>query len=214
MDINQMNAPETAEEEIKVPFEWPQAYYLPTEGEERKVALERANAENLEPEKSEIRKLLWERRYGEVEGIDRFLTGWMNLSYYANVVRSNFMARFHKKDMVLTQKMLCYDVVKSHGKLGEEVLFMELYHLVDFYIDICLRDKKYGGVVLGLGTLKKEKLIEKIANDIYRVCYCVPPALDIMDEHQLLVRAATQCFYHRFPKEKEKFEQLVKSELS
>lgn len=208
MDFNQMNEePEVVAAEEK--FEWPQAYYLPTDGEERKAALNKAMAMGLEPEKNEIRKEIWERRYGDQKGVDRFLTGWMNMSYYANVVRSNFVAKFHKNDMIQTQKYLCYDLVKKYGKLGEEVLFMELYHLVDFYIDICLRDKKYGGVILGLGTLKEEKLIEKIAGDVYRVSYGVPSGLGLMEEHKLLGKAAVQCYYHRFPKAKDKMEQLI-----
>lgn len=210
MDINQMNAIEEEVAEVaEEKFDWPQAYYLPTEGDERKKALDKAVSKGLEPEKNQIRKEIWERRYGEQEGVDRFLTGWLNLSYYANVVRNNLMAKFHKNDMAQTQKYLCYDIVKKYGKDGEEVLFMELYHLVDFYIDICLRDKKYGGIILGLGTMKEERLIEKIANDIYRVSYCVPSALGIMDEHELLAKAAVQCYFNRFPGAKDSLNKLL-----
>jgi len=209
MDINQMNEIEEVAEAVEEKFEWPQAYYLPTDGEERKQALDKAIAKGLEPEKNQIRKEIWERRYGEQEGVDRFLTGWLNLSYYANIVRNNFMAKFHKNEMEQTQKYLCYDIVKKYGKAGEEVLFMELYHMADFYIDICLRDKKYGGVILGLGTMKEEKLVEKIASDIYRVSYCVPPVLGIMDEHDLLAKAAVQCYYNRFPRAKESLDKLL-----
>lgn len=212
MDINQMRSPETENEAEAVKFNWPEAFYMPTDGDERKKALERAIAEGLEPEENEIRKLVLERRYDEQPGVDQFLAAWLNLMYYANVVKSGFMAKFHKKDMQKTQEKLCFDLVQKYGKKGEEILFMELYHLVDFYIDICQRDKKYNGIILGLGTMKKEKLIEKIALDIYRVSYSVPGVLDKMDEYQLLIKAGTQCYYNRFPNQKENLDKLLKKQ--
>lgn len=209
MDINQMKKQETEQQEETIEFNWPEAFYLPTDGEERKKALERAIAEGLESEENEIRKEVLERRYGGQPGVDQFLAAWMNLMYYANVVRSGFMAKFHRKEMLKTQEMLCFDLVKKYGKKGEEVLFMELYHLIDFYIDICQRDKKYNGLILGLGTIKKEKMIEKIANDVYRVSYCISPVLDRMAEYDLLINAGTQCYYNRFPNQKENLERLI-----
>lgn len=211
MDINQMKNPETENAAEAVDFKWPEAFYLPTEGEERKKALEIAIAKGLDSEENEIRKEILERRYELEEGVDQFLAGWLNLMYYANVVRSGFMAKFHKKDMQKTQEKLCFDIVEKYGKKGEEILFMELYHLVDFYIDICERDKKYNGILLGLGTIKKEKLIEKIATDIYRVSYSVPNVLERNDAYDLLIKAGTQCYYNRFPNQRENLDNLLKN---
>ena len=194
---------EQQEEVIK--FEWPKDYYLPTDGEVRKIALDRAIAENLEPNKDKIRSEIWERRYNDPAGVDRFLAGYMNLSYYANVVKSGLMAKFHKKDMVQTQQFLCYDIPDKYGADGEEILYLELYHLIDYYIDICLKDKKYGGLIMGIGTMKKENLINKIAGDLYKVSYCLPPGFEIAPTHKLFQKAAKQCFYNRFPNSRSSF---------
>jgi len=197
MDINKMNIV-TAEEEETIKFEWPQAYYLPTDGKLRKVALDRAIVEGLEPENDKIRMEIWERRYGK-PGVDEFLAGYMSLSYYATAVKGSFMARFHKKDMKETQEKLCYDIPGKYGKAGEDMLYLELYHMVDYYIEICLKDKKYGGLVMGIGSMKRENLINKIASDICRVCYGIPSGFEVLPTHKLLQKAGVQCFYDHFP---------------
>ena len=208
MDINSINeVPE--EQEIVQKFEWPEAYYLPTDGEKRIKALERAIKEGLEPEKNKIRKEICDRRYNGPVGVDRFLSGYMNLGYYATVVKSKFTMKFHKKDIKKTQEYLCYDIPDKYGQEGADMLFLELYHMIDYYIDICLRDKKYGGLILGLGTMKRENLVIKIANDLYRTCYGLPVGIEISDSHKLLVKAARQCFRNRFPEEKEVFDKIT-----
>ena len=206
MDINKMQDFEEKKEEV-IKFEWPQAYYLPTNGEVRKLALDRAIAENLEPNKDKIRSEIWERRYNDPAGVDRFLAGYMNFSYYANVVKNGLMAKFHKKEMAQTQSFLCYDIPEKYGADGEEILYLELYHLIDYYIDICLKDKKYGGLIMGIGTMKKENLINKIASDLYKTSYCLPPGYEIAPAHELFQKAAKQCFYNRFPSNKELFDE-------
>ena len=205
MDINKMQDFAEKPEEI-IKFEWPQAYYLPTDGEVRKIALDRAIAEKLEPERDEVRAKIWERRYNDPAGIDRFLGGYMNLNYYANVVKNGMMAKFHKKDMKQTQEYLCYDIPEKYGAIGEEILYLELYHMMDYYIDICLNDKKYGGLLMGLGTMKKENLVNKIATDLFKTSYCLPAAFEIGSAHKLFQKAARQSFYNRFPNDKFRFD--------
>ena len=189
---------EEKEEEI-VKFEWPQAYYLPTDGEIRKRALDKAVAKGLEPKRNKIRQELWERRYNTPTGVDNFLAGYMNLSYYASVVKSNLMAKFHKKDIKKTQELLCYDIIDKYGADGEDMLYLELYHMLDYYIDICLRDKKYGGIIMGIGTLKKASLINKISNDLFKTSYGLSPEFEIAPAHKLFQKAAKQCFFNRYP---------------
>lgn len=198
-------------EDIK--FEWPQAYYLPTEGKTRKIALDRAIAEELEPEKNKIRKEIWERRYNDPAGVDRFLAGYMNFNYYAAVVKNSWTVKFHKKDIKRTQEYLCYDIPDKYGAEGEAVLYLELYHMLDYYIDICLRDKKYSGLLMGLGTMKKEKLINKIADDLFKTSCCLPDGLELLPAHELFKKAAKQCFYNRFPNNKSCFGGKIKSEV-
>lgn len=208
MDINKMQELEEEQEE-DIKFEWPQAYYLPTDGAVRKTALDRAIAEGLEPNKDQIRSEIWERRYNDPAGVDRFLAGYMNLSYYVNVVKSSIMAKFHKKDIVQTQKFLCYDIPEKYGVNGEEILYLELYHLIDYYIDICFKDKKYSGLLMGLGTMKKESLINKIANDLFKVSFSLPAGLELAPAHVLFQKAATQCFYNRFPNNRKYFDAKI-----
>ena len=204
MDIKKIQEFEETPEEI-IAFEWPQAFYLPTDGALRKIALDRAVLEKLEPEKDKIRAEIWERRYNDPAGVDRFLAGYMNLNYYANVVKGSLWARTHKKEMKQTQAYLCYDIPEKYGELGEEMLYLELYHMLDYYIDICLKDKKYGGILMGFGTMKKENLVNKIASDLYKTSHCLPESLEVSPTHELFQKAAKQCFYNRFPNYKEYF---------
>ena len=208
MDINKMQDFDEKQEEV-IKFEWPQAYYLPTDGGLRKIALDRAIAENLEPSKDKIRQEIWERRYNDPAGVDRFLSGYMNFNYYANVVKSNIMAKFHKKEMKKTQEYLCYDIPDKYGADGEEILYLEIYHLIDYYIDICLKDKKYSGLLMGLGTMKKENLVNKIATDLCKVSYGLPSEFEVAPAHKLFQKAARQCFYNRFPESKDAFDRRL-----
>jgi len=204
MDIKKMQDFTEQPEEI-IKFEWPQAYYLPTDAKTRKAALDRAIAEKLEPSKDQIRAEIWERRYNDPAGVDRFLAGYMNLSYYANVVKNGWMARTHKRDMKKTKAYLCYDIPGKYGADGEEILYLEFYHMLDYYIDICLKDKKYGGLLMGMGTMKKENLISKIAKDLYKTSYELPDGFEAPSAHKLFQKAAKQSFYNRFPSYKDYF---------
>lgn len=200
---------EQPEEVIK--FEWPQAYYLPTDANVRKAALDRALAEELEPERDEVRREMWDRRYNRPAGVDNFLAGYMDLHYFATTVKSNFMVKFHAREMKKAQSLLCYDIPEKYGKEGEEMLYLELYHMVDYYIDICLRDKKYSGLLLGFGTMKKEALINKIGDDLYKACFGIAEGFKMKPAHELLKKAAKQCFASRFPWQKDLLESKIKS---
>ena len=202
MDLKKMQDFEEQKEEV-IQFEWPQAYYLPTDANVRKAALNRALAEKLEPENDAIRQEIWDRRYNRPAGVDNFLAGYMNLHYFASTVKSSFWAKFHNREMKKTQDLLCYDIPEKYGEAGQEILYLDLYHMVDYYIDICLRDKKYSGLLMGLGTMKKEDLISKIALDLHKTCFTICDGFTLAPAHKLLQKAAQQCFANRFPWKKD-----------
>ena len=199
-------------EEVDETWEWPDAFYASTDGAARKKALDRAIDKGLEPEENEIRMKIWQKRYGSRAGVDEMLAGWINLLYFANIVKTDRKMKWHKKEMKQSLEALCFDILKEYGEPAEEILYLEFYHLVDFYLDICKNDKKYGSVLLGLGSMSQEKVAYKMAKEVYSVCYKVPPMIGTLKEYDLLRRAASDSFAMKMPTYENLLTHLIETE--
>ena len=198
--IKEKQIKQNIEPEIEeVNWEWPDAYYAVTDSMKRKKELEKAIKKGLEPTENEIRMKMWNQRYGVKQGVDQMLAAWINLLYFANVVKTDRKARWHKREIKEIFSALQFDLVKEYGDAAKELLYLEIYHMVDFYIEICKNDKKYNSMIMGLGTISKEKATEKMAKEIYAVCYEVPPMISSVPEYDLVRRAAVDCFSIKMP---------------
>lgn len=199
-------------EEPDETWEWPDSYYASTDGMKRKKALDKAIAMGLEPAENEIRMKIWKKRYGSRDGVDEMLAGWINLLYFANVVKTDRKMKWHKKEMKQTLDGLCFDILKEYGEAAEEILYLEFFHLVDFYLDICKNDKKYGSVLLGLGSMSPEKVAYKMAKEVYMVCYKVPPMIGTVKEFALFRKASLDSFAMKMPSYENLLTHLIETE--
>ncbi len=207
----QMKAQAEEKKEVRE-IKWPDDYYSTTDADKRKELLEYAIGQELEPEKNKIRMELWEKRYGVKAGVDQFLAAWINLIYYSNMVKGKRIARWHKKEIDKLIGSMCFDIVERDGEAAEELLYLEFYHMLDFYMDICQTDKKYTGIILGLGTMSQDRVVQKIATEFFRVAYCVPDMIKSMKEYEIVRRAVVDCFAAKFPNSAGAIEELVRNE--
>lgn len=188
--------------------DWPDAYYRTRDAYERKRLLEMSADRGLDPEGDKIRAALWEIRYRKMEGKadsknkglqDTYLKAWMTFNYAAERMGSGFVRRSLQKELKKELENMGPDVVNEYGELGEKVLYDELYHMVNLYIQLCADDRAYGSVFLGLGKMKKESFVGKIADEIYSAAYRVPVGMGLEEESRLLTKAATEAFYDAYP---------------
>ncbi len=181
---------------------WLEGYNLSTEAEEKRQYLEQGLAEERSPENL-LRQKLWEKRYldksGHVTGADQFMAQWMELSYQKDQLNS-FFGRGRVEKRV---RKVYEDLMFAEGTTEAlcHVLYLEYVNLVSLYIMLCQKDKNYKSLLLGIGTMKEENLIAKIARDVYGSACVVPKMCGLEEEFSLLSRAAKDGFLLAFPRE-------------
>ncbi|MGI6011371.1 MAG: DUF6553 family protein [Ruminococcus sp.] len=215
MDFTKLKAQQKAQEEEKKKekeekeLKWPDDYYAVTDAKKRKEVLLRAIEEGIELEENKIRLAMWERRYGKKDGVDELLAAWINLIYFANVVKKDRISRWHKKEKNQILQSLCIDILQDGGETARELLYLEIYHMLDFYMDICKTDKKYSGLILGLGSMSKESVMNKIATEFYRVCYQVPSEFSQLEVYDILRKSALDSYSAKFPSYANTFRYMI-----
>lgn len=218
MDFTKLKAQQKAQEEEKKKekeekeLKWPDDYYAVTDAKKRREVLLRALDAGIEPEENKIRLNMWERRYGRKEGVDELLAAWINLIYFANVVKKDRVSRWHRKEKDQIIQSLCVDILEESGESARELLYLEIYHMLDFYMDICKTDKKYSGLILGLGSMSKESVTHKIATEFYRVCYQVPSVFSQLEAYDILRKSAFDSFTAKFPNYAHTYRYMVEHE--
>ena len=60
-----------------------------------------------------------------------------------------------KRDLAQVRADLCLDWGEEPGSLKEQLLYDELFHMGNCYIDLCLSDKSYSSVLMGMGQMKE-----------------------------------------------------------
>lgn len=181
---------------------WLEGYNLSTEAEEKRSYLEQGLAEERSPENL-LRQKLWEKRYvdkgGRITGADQFMAQWMELGYQKEHLNSFFgRGRAEKKVRKVHENLMFAEGVTEELR---HVLYLEYVNLVSLYIMLCQRDKNYKSLILGIGTMKEENLIAKIARDVYGCACAVPKMCHMEEEFALLSRAAKDSFLLAFPRE-------------
>lgn len=195
---------------------WPYEYYHTRDGRERKELLEISIARGLDPEGDRIRLLLWEKRYQEMSGKgrnnglqDTYLKTWMDFSFAVDKINSRFLRNSQLKEIRKDLAVMGPEVVAEYGESGEKVLYAELYHMANLYMELCSEDNSYASVLFGLGKMKKESFVNKIAKEVYAVGYAVPRGLDLVEECRLLTKAVTEAFYDQFPNFEDALDSLI-----
>ena len=193
---------------------WVNEYMKEMDRGRRKEILDQAiEEEGLSPE-NELRKKLWEARYGKQADseVDYFIRGWMTMAYLGNNTRGLFAARKIAREKTVIRTDWKMDLAEQYGSTGEAVLYEEFYNMSRLYIDLCRHDRNYGSYLLGLGTLKDDALSAKIAKDICRTAFVTAGEIGKDGEFDAFSRAAADAFADVFPKEKHLLQEYLRRE--
>lgn len=196
---------------------WVEEYYRETDREKRKEILDRGIAEEGMTRENEIRLKFWEGRYEtrarDKAQVDRFIRGWMGMSYMHTASRSVLGRKKLEKEKARVLEDWNVPLAESYGEEGQEALYQELCNMTRLYLQLCQEDKSYSSLILGLGTMKKESLINKIALDVFTLAYTVPRFTGTEQVFALFTRAATDVFRETFPKNRDLLDKRITGEL-
>lgn len=184
-------------------LEWPESFYGVTDKEARRRALEARMDQGEELEDNRLRMELWERRYArrgkDPQGVDYFIRAWLSLKYIYNNRKSFFYGRRMAKDMLQASRELCLDWADEPGSRKEQLIYDEMYHLGKSYIELCLSDKSYSSLIMGMGQMKESSLHNKIGQEIRELAYELPKTAGLEKEFRVLTQAVTDCYNEKFP---------------
>lgn len=186
---------------------WVEQYMRETERARRKAILDEAlQEEGMSPE-NELRQKLFEARYSRSENpeVDYFIRGWMQMFYLGGAAHGLFAKRRIEKDAAAVLHDWRFDLAEQYGEIGRTVLYEELYNMAALYISLCRNDRNYSAILLGLGRMKDENLVGKIAHDVYTTAVETPRAINKAEEFKLFTEAAVAAFCDLYPEKKEAF---------
>lgn len=205
-------------EEQKI--DYVEKYYREYVPEKRRKLLEQM-LEDDNSEANQIRRELFEKRYGERflrngrDAADGFVKLWMNMKFSAENVTGWFGVRGMKKEIVKQLDELGISQFMTRGEEVRELLYREYYHLTALYINISMKDKNYTSAFMGMMPIKEENVCRKIAADVWKVAYDVPRRVAMKAEFEMLAQAATEAFGNILPDSREYLEELIdRSKLS
>lgn len=191
---------------------WKNDYYRETNRANRKRILDLAVMTEGPTKEVELCQKLYDARYGnsrENKEVDYFIRGLMTLEYMkiSKGIWNYKKKRDRERESVL--KDFQWNLVKSYGETGEQIIYKEYCNLIKLYLELCERDRTYSSLIFGLGKIKRESFKKKVAEDIYRIAYIVPKKLNLEKELFLFSKAAAETFYRLYPGEADSFYQRI-----
>lgn len=187
-------------QEERNPYDWPKNYYMEADAGKRLLLLEERVSQGDEGEDNLLRMEIWNRRYESVRRRnsgqkykDKYLAGLFRLLMLAEESSRSF-----GKKKVMHETV---DVLEQLGISQEEhftrvLLLEELKHLFLVYAAACMSDRQYSTVMFGLGRMSREKIEQKLADDIYRIIYRLPENMNLQKEFDLLTQAGEMALHH------------------
>ena len=183
---------------------WPQEYYSTTDRDERKKLLQERLESGTADEKDQIRMKFWELRYKTRAkmpvGVDYFIRSWMNLCFVARKPGNKFQLKQQTEAIKEAKQDMGFELAAEYGESGEEGLYQELCHGVHLYMQICQEDGRYSTQLMGIMRLKKDHLVEKMGNELWKVSTLVPQTFKMEQEFALLKKACEDVFWKEYPK--------------
>lgn len=167
--------------------DWPESFYRERSPLVRNAMLEEADRQGLTPEDNALRRRIFDRRYPvireeEEEPADLFLRLMMELKVQAQNSSGLFGERFARRSALkLLQKTRIAELAEEGGRM-RELLRQELCHLGVLYVTICGEDGNYRSLILGLGKMTDERLLEKIRGDLTEIAVTAPAKLKLEEE--------------------------------
>lgn len=178
-----------------------ESYFNTTEIEQRKklmaqMDLDKDNIENYELIRK-IYELRYNKRHGSKDKVqDYFIRGWVLLGG----IRASSAAlknRQCQKAIKEVQECLGLDKYDAYSDLEKNILQKEYVNMTELYIDLALRDKSYGSTLFGIMRLSNEKIIEKLALEIYTLGFSIPKKTGHENAMKPLTMAMCQGFKNK-----------------
>lgn len=183
---------------------WVERFYYETEQEDREELLEQGLKEDGMTKENEFRQKLWEYRYvplkREKGPVDHFIRAFLTIDTLGRTKPGFFNNRAIKKDIASLRTILAMDLAEEYGELGKTLHYEEMKHLARTYITICLDDKNFSTMILGVGKLSKDTLNEKIADKIYSLARVVPKMHQFEEQVEPFTQALIEVYFEMFPK--------------
>ncbi len=171
--------------------EWPERYYREFDPAIRLQMLEECTEDT--PENLEQMKRLFELRYKQDDKgryADNFLRYFVDLKLVAEQLDKLFSK---KRNIKYARKALEDLQLSKESEFSEDILLMEMYQLVSFYITACSSDINYTAVVFGLGKKDDDKIKQKLKLELTRIGKLIPKYLEMQEEFNLLARSIDEA---------------------
>lgn len=178
--------------------DWLKSFYTQTDPVKRQQLL-LENTREMEKEADQLRKQLFEARYGKGKPRkDAFMGCLMNLKY---IVESGGM------DWGGRKKKLAVEVIHDLGifefeqktETEQELIRQELKNTCRTYIEVSTSGRGFTSVIFGIGQLSDEGIAGKIAEQLSRLAFDAPHILRMEKEFEPLQRAAVEAFREIYP---------------
>ena len=190
---------------------WVAQYMRETDSIKRKTILDQAvEEEGMLPE-NELRCALYDARYQvqDGRGIDCFIRGLMLLKFLESSSTGFFGGKRTEREKRKIAEDWQLERAKAYGETGETVLYQEFFNTAKLYIELCRNDSSYRSVLFGLGRMKDEKMIAKLANEFYKLGYTIPARCDMREDLAPFTRALTDAFCELFDRNKDALLNLI-----
>ena len=193
---------------------WPECLYREKDENIRFQLVEEAEKQKLQPEETKIRRYLLDHRYEKPgkdgKRADNYMRIWLEISFAYESVRRGRPSRSGIKGIEKALKK-CGLLDFDFGEIGEKILYQEIYHMGVLYINLCLEDKQYNSVLLGLGHMSEDKVMRKIARDMVKVGYYVPEVVKFA-HYEIWQKAVVDAYEDFCPDNHDYVEQLKSGE--
>ena len=184
-------------------------YYKETDPLKRKRLLDMAIEEGSEPEANAIRKELYDVRYaGKSEmnknmPADGYLGLWMMMEYNRSVGSGLFGldTRRAAREIRKILANLKFQEYQDKGGLYAELHYKEVCHMVRTYMTLSKSDRNYNSTIFGMMKMSDERSSDKLKNDVINMAVGLPEKIGMVQELEIVTRAAREVYEEFFPLE-------------
>lgn len=178
--------------------DWLKSFYTQTDPVKRQQLL-LENTREMEKEADQLRKQLFEARYGKGKPRkDAFMGCLMNLKYIAESGGMDLGGRKKKLAVEVIHGLGIFEF-EQKTETEQELIRQELKNTCRTYIEVSTSGRGFTSVIFGMGQLSDEGIAGKIAEQLSRLAFDAPHILRMEKEFEPLQRAAVEAFHEIYP---------------
>lgn len=178
--------------------DWLKSFYTQTDPVKRQQLL-LENTREMEKEADQLRKQLFEARYGKGKPRkDAFMGCLMNLKYIAESGGMDWVGRKKKLAVEVIHDLGIFEF-EQKTETEQELIRQELKNTCRTYIEVSTSGRGFTSVIFGMGQLSDEGIAGKIAEQLSRLAFDAPHILRMEKEFEPLQRAAVEAFREIYP---------------